>query len=463
MEIVALGAAIIILIVAVVLFLKRPVATGSISPADFERLKTENTALSISLAKAEEKTRGAIAEKESITALLKEEIDRLHDELLFVRNNLDQANQSLESGRSYYKSQQEKLNEQKIEVQQVREHFQKEFENIAEKLLKEKSKELVDVNRSNLDIILNPLKENIKAFEDKVEKVYKAESDERNVLRGEITQLVALNKQIGEDANNLTKALKGDTKKQGNWGEVILDRILEASGLIEGESYTKQGKGLSLTDEDGNRFQPDIIIHLPDKKHIVIDSKVSLIAYERLVNADDDAERETHLKHHIASIKNHINGLGSKNYQDLYGINSPDFVLLFVPIESSFAIATQRDVELFEFAWNKKVVLVTPSTLLATLKTVASIWKQEQQTRNAIEIASKAGLLYDKFVGFIADLKKIGDNLDKTKENYNEAFSKLSGGSGNLIGRVEVLRKLGAKTSKQIDQKYLEETSGDSE
>ena len=210
-------------------------------------------------------------------------------------------------------------------------------------------------------------------------------------------------------------------------------------------------------DEDGNRFQPDVIINLPDNKHIIIDSKVSLIAYDRLVNCETEEERETYIRQHILSIKSHINGLGGKNYQDLYGINSPDFVLLFVPIESSFVLAIQHDVELFEFAWNKKVVMVTPSTLLATLKTVASIWKQEQQTKNAIDIATKAGALYDKFVGFITDIKKIGDNLDRSKEAYNEAFGKLSTGSGNLVGRVEVLRKLGAKASKQIDQKFIEE------
>jgi len=455
MTVAVLVASLVILLIAVLLFLKKPAAADGVSADEVARLKNENDQLKIAVAVADQKSLGIITEKESITDLLKQENDRISEELASVRANLDQANQSLESARSYYKIQQEKLTEQKADIEQMRNHFQKEFENVAEKLLKEKSKEFVDVNRNNLDTILNPLKENIKAFEEKVEKVYKAESDERNVLRGEINQLMMLNKQIGEEANNLTKALKGDAKKQGNWGEVILDRILEASGLVEGEGYTKQGKGNTLTDEEGNRFQPDIIINLPDKKHIIIDAKVSLVAYERLVNCEDDVERALHIRSHITSIKGHILGLGSKNYQNLYGINSPDFVLLFVPIESSFAIATQHDIELFEFAWNKKVVLVTPSTLLATLKTVASIWKQEQQTRNAIEIASKAGLLYDKFVGFINDIKKIGDGLDKTKETYNEAYSKLSTGSGNLVGRVEVLRKLGAKTTKQIDQKFL--------
>ncbi|HTI59971.1 DNA recombination protein RmuC [Mucilaginibacter sp.] len=457
MSVAFLIVSIIILLIAVFFFLKKPRGVEGISEDELIKLKTENDQLKVDVATQQGRVNGLVSEKESIISLMKEEKDRLINELTTERSKLDQANQSLESARSYYKAQQEKIQEQKAEVEQIRQNFQREFENIANKLLEEKSQKFAETNKNNLDVLLNPLKENIKLFEEKVEKVYKAESDERNVLKGEITKLMELNKQISEEANNLTKALKADTKKQGNWGEVILDRILEASGLIEGESYTKQGKGLNLVDEDGNRFQPDVIINLPDNKHIVIDSKVSLLAYERLVNCDTEEERESYVKQHILSIKGHINGLGGKNYQDLYGINSPDFVLLFVPIESSFVIAIQRDLELFEFAWNKKVVMVTPSTLLATLKTVASIWKQEQQTKNAIDIATKAGALYDKFVGFIADLKKIGDNLDRSRDAYNEAFGKLSTGSGNLVGRVEVLRKLGAKATKQIDQKFIEE------
>ncbi|MDB5143273.1 MAG: rmuC [Mucilaginibacter sp.] len=457
MNSVILIVSIVILLIAVVLFLKRPKSADGISADEIRILKNENDQLKIGLATADARHNGLLSEKESVTNLLKEEKDRLITELSQEREKLNQANQSLESARSYYKAQQEKIQEQKAEVEQIRQNFQREFENIANKLLEEKSLKFNETNKTSLDLLLNPLKENIKLFEEKVEKVYKAESDERNILKGEISKLMELNKQISEEASNLTKALKADTKKQGNWGEVILDRILEASGLIEGESYTKQGKGLNLTDENGNRFQPDVIINLPDKKHIIIDSKVSLLAYERLVNCETEEERESYIKQHLLSIKSHISGLGSKNYQDLYGIDSPDFVLLFVPIESSFVIAIQTDLELFEFAWNKKVVLVTPSTLLATLKTVASIWKQEQQTRNAIDIATKAGALYDKFVGFIADLKRIGDNIDRSKEAYNEAFGKLSTGSGNMIGRVEVLRKLGAKATKHIDQKFIED------
>jgi DNA recombination protein RmuC len=457
MDVVVLGAAIAILLIAVLLFLKKPKGLDNLSADELLRLKAENDTLKISLARTEERAGGLTYERDKAEKNLQDErlryeamVRDLNQELLAEKGRMTKAEEA-------FKAQRERLAEQELYMQELQQKFKLEFENVANKLLDEKSQKFNEVNKTSLDLLLNPLKENIKLFEEKVEKVYKAESDERNVLKGEISKLMELNKQISEEANNLTRALKADTKKQGNWGEVILDRLLEASGLIEGESYTKQGKGLNLTDEDGNRFQPDVIINLPDNKHIVIDSKVSLLAYERLVNCDTDEDKDMHLKQHLVSIKGHINGLGGKNYQDLYGINSPDFVLLFVPIESSFAIAVQADIELFEFAWHKKVVLVTPSTLLATLKTVASIWKQEQQTRNAIDIATKAGALYDKFVGFINDLKKIGDNIDRAKENYNDAFSKLSNGNGNLIGRVEVLRKLGAKSTKVIDQKFIEE------
>jgi DNA recombination protein RmuC len=442
MEIWILGTLIIISFIIIV-FIKKSGTSGLIPPAEFEKVKNENEQLKISLAILEERSRG-----------LANEIDRFQDELRLERDKSALASQSLESSRSYYKAQQEKIAEQKADIESIQEKFSKDFELIANKILDEKTQKFTESNRSNLDILLNPLKENIKAFEDKVEKVYKAESDERNILKGEISKLMDLNKQISEEASNLTRALKSDSKKQGNWGEVILDRILEASGLIEGQSYTKQS---SFTHEDGNRLQPDVVVSLPDNKHVIIDSKVSLIAYDRLVNSETDDDRKIHLKSHLLSIRTHITGLSGKNYHDLYGVNSPDFVLLFVPIESSFAVAIQNDLELFEFAWNKRVVIVTPSTLLATLRTISSIWKQEQQTKNAIEIATRAGALYDKFVGFISDLKRIGDNLDKAKENYNDAFGKLSSGTGNLVGRVENLRKLGARTARQIDRKFLEE------
>lgn len=442
----------IILLIAVFLFLKKPKAIELISADELNKLRYEYDQLKISLAKAEEKSSGLTAEKESITNFLKEEKNRLVDELLYERTQLAEANKSLESARAYYKSQQEKLQEQKTEIEQIRTQFQREFENVAEKLLKEKSKEFTDINRSNLDVILNPLKENLKAFEDKVEKVYNMEAAERNTLKGVITQLMDLNKQISDEAQNLTKALKGDNKKQGNWGEVILERVLERSGLVRDQEYRIQA---AMQAPDGTRYQPDVIIDLPDEKHLIIDSKVSLIAYEKLVNADTEDDRKLFAKAHVESIRGHVTGLSAKKYHDLYKINSPDFVLLFVPIESSFSIAVQLDGELFNYAWDRKVVIVSPSTLLATLRTIASMWKQERQNRNVLEIARLSGDMYDKFVGFLGDMDNIGKNINQTQSAYNNAINKLSEGRGNLTTTAEKIKKLGAKADKQIDQKYI--------
>ena len=457
MEVAGIALLIVILIVLVLLFLKKPQAAISlISIEDFEKLKGENEMLKINLAKADERVSNLLAEKENITLLLKQEQKRLIDELQAERDRLADANRELESTRSFYIAEKEKLIEQKASLEQNQEKFNKDFELIANKILEEKSTKFIEQNRTNLDIILNPLKENIKAFEDKVEKVYKAESDERNTLKGVISLLMDQSKQIQEDANNLTKALKGDTKKQGNWGEVILEKVLERSGLVRDQEYRIQA---SHTSAEGGRYQPDVVIDLPDDKHLVVDAKVSLVAYERSVSAETEEEREGHVKAHLASIKNHIQELSAKNYQDLYKINSPDFVLLFVPIESSFSIAVQKDAELFNFAWDRKVVIVSPSTLLATLRTIASMWKQERQNRNVFEIAEQAGFLYEKFVGFLKDMEDIGRHIGSTQKAYDGAFNKLKEGSGNMINKIENLKKLGAKVknNKQIDIKYLEE------
>ena len=457
MEVTGIALLIVILIVLVLLFLKKPQAAISlISIEDFEKLKGENEMLKINLAKADERVSNLLAEKENITLLLKQEQKRLIDELQAERDRLADANRELESTRSFYIAEKEKLIEQKASLEQNQEKFNKDFELIANKILEEKSTKFIEQNRTNLDIILNPLKENIKAFEDKVEKVYKAESDERNTLKGVISLLMDQSKQIQEDANNLTKALKGDSKKQGNWGEVILEKVLERSGLVRDQEYRIQA---SHTSAEGGRYQPDVVIDLPDDKHLVVDAKVSLVAYERSVSAETEEEREGHVKAHLASIKNHIQELSAKNYQDLYKINSPDFVLLFVPIESSFSIAVQKDAELFNFAWDRKVVIVSPSTLLATLRTIASMWKQERQNRNVFEIAEQAGFLYEKFVGFLKDMEDIGKHIGSTQKAYDGAFNKLKEGSGNMINKIENLKKLGAKVknNKQIDIKYLEE------
>ncbi|WP_029274933.1 DNA recombination protein RmuC [Pedobacter borealis] len=454
MEIAGVALLIVILIVLVVLLLKKPQAALSIiSVEDFDRTKSENESLKISLAKADERVSNLSAEKEHITTLLKQEQQRLINELQAERDRLADANRELESTRSFYLAEKEKLAEQKLSFEQSQEKLNKDFELIANKILEEKSSKFIEQNRTNLDIILNPLKENIKAFEDKVEKVYKAESDERNTLKGVISLLMDQSKQIQEDANNLTKALKGDSKKQGNWGEVILEKVLERSGLVRDQEYRIQASHISA---EGGRYQPDVVIDLPDNKHLVVDAKVSLVAYERSVSAERDEEREGYVKQHLASIKNHILELSAKNYQDLYKINSPDFVLLFVPIESSFSIAVQKDAELFNFAWDRRVVIVSPSTLLATLRTIASMWKQERQNRNVMEIARLSGSMYDKFVGFISDMENIGKHIKNGQDAYDKAINKLSVGSGNLTNTSEKIKKLGAKTTKQIDTKYLD-------
>ncbi|MBB2150161.1 DNA recombination protein RmuC [Pedobacter gandavensis] len=431
MEAAIIALLIIILVVVIVLFLKKPLAGN------------QHIAL---LALKEE-------EHQKSLNWLKEEKLRLEDELNDLRNNFLLERSKVIKSEESLVAQREKQAEQELYIADLQTRFKLEFENIANKVLEEKTARFTEQNRTNLDLILNPFKENIKAFEEKVEKVYKSESDERNILKGVISQLMDQSKQIQEDANNLTKALKGDSKKQGNWGEVILERVLERSGLIKDREYRIQA---NLSAAEGNRMQPDVIIDLPDDKHVVVDSKVSLVAYERLVTAETDLERETHLKQHILSIKNHIQGLSDKNYHDLYQINSPDFVLLFIPIESSFGIAVQQDAELFNYAWDRKVVLVSPSTLLATLRTIASIWKQERQNRNVLEIARLSGSMYDKFVGFLTDMENIGRNIRQSQDAYDKALNKLSTGAGNLANTSEKIKKLGAKATKQIDTKFLD-------
>jgi DNA recombination protein RmuC len=456
MEYIAVALLVVVLIVLIILLVRKPETTSAqFSVEDFERVRVENESLKINLAKADERVSNLSTEKEHITALLKQEQQRLIDELQTERDRLADANRELESTRSFYLAEKEKLAEQKVSFEQSQQKLNKDFELIANKILEEKSTKFIEQNRTNLDIILNPLKENIKAFEDKVEKVYKAESDERNTLKGVISLLMDQSKQIQEDANNLTKALKGDSKKQGNWGEVILEKVLERSGLVRDQEYRIQA---THTAADGSRFQPDVVIDLPDDKHLVVDAKVSLVAYERSVSAETDDERDSYLKQHLVSIKNHIQELSSKNYHDLYKINSPDFVLLFVPIESSFSIAVQKDAELFNFAWDRRVVIVSPSTLLATLRTIASMWKQERQNRNVMEIARLSGNMYDKFVGFIGDMENIGRYVKQSQDAYDKALNKLSEGSGNLVNASEKIKKLGAKATKQIDTKYLDIT-----
>ncbi len=381
-----------------------------------------------------------------------EERDVLKADLKEAQEKLSEVEKNLASARTHFKDQEARQAEQKAEFEELNKRFNTEFENLANKILDEKSKKFTDQNKENLEIVLKPLRERIKDFEKKVDEKYDNEQKERASLKGEIKTLHELNKQISEEAHNLTTALKGDSKKQGNWGELILERILESSGLIKGEEYTTQDVTYNDT---GDRLFPDVVVQLPDDKQIIIDSKVSLVAYERFVNADDEDNRNQWLKAHITSVKAHIKGLSEKNYHTSKGMNSPEFVLMFMPIESSFSASIRADDELFNFAWDKRIVIVSPSTLLATLRTVSSIWKQDRQTKNALDIAEKSGRLYDKFVGFIEDMQKIGDRLNSTQKVYDEGMKKLSEGSGNLVRRAEELKKMGAKANKQLPSEIL--------
>jgi DNA recombination protein RmuC len=337
----------------------------------------------------------------------------------------------------------EKLENQKLEIETLQKRLTSEFENIATKILKERSDEFSVSNHKSLSEILNPLKERIQLFEKKVDETYDKELRDKISLREEVRKLTELNTRVSEEANNLTKALKGDIKKQGNWGEVILERVLERSGLTKGQEYERE---VVVEGADHMVQRPDVIIQLPDNKHIVIDSKVSLVAYERLMSAETEEKRVVYLKDHINSLRSHVKLLGEKNYQNAQNINTPDFVLMFLPIEASFSVAVQGDSEIFSYAWERKIVIVSPTTLLATLRTISSIWKQENQTKNAQEIARLSGALYDKFIGFTEDMAKIKANIDRTSSAYDDAMKKMKDGSGNIIRTAEKIKELGAKT-----------------
>ncbi len=330
--------------------------------------------------------------------------------------------------------------------------LKEQFENLANDILEQKSRKFTDQNKENLGHLLNPLKEKIENFEKKVEQSNKDSLAWNATLKQQIAHLAELNKQINEEARNLTLALKGETKTQGNWGEFILESILEKSGLVKDREYVVQE---SMTTEEGKRYQPDVVVKLPDDKHVIIDAKVSLVAYERFVNSSDEEERKQQLNLHVQSVRRHIKQLSDKEYQKLRDKEGLDFVLMFIPVEPAFSLAVQADNEIFLEAFDKNIVIVSPSTLVATLRTIASIWKNEYQSRNAIEIARQSGNLYDKFVGLTNDLLKVGRSMDAAKDTYEEAMNKLSTGKGNLVGRVENLRKLGAKASKSIDPKLL--------
>ena len=386
-----------------------------------------------------------IAEQQELNERQNSEIKDLQsdkNQLIGLKSQLAAQNESL----------QQLLDSQKEEIVKIQEEAKLQFENLANKILEEKTLKFTEQNQQNLKNILNPLQEKITDFEKKVENTHKESIDYHAALRQQILGLKEMNLQMSKETLNLTKALKGDSKIQGNWGELVLERVLEKSGLEKGREYEIQK---SFTTEEGNRVQPDVIINLPDGKKMIVDSKVSLTAYEKYINEEDDEQKSSFLKEHVNSLKRHVEQLGSKNYQHLYQMESPDFVLLFIPIEPAFAIALNEDTQLYNKAFERNIVIVTPSTLLATLRTIDSMWTNQKQQENAYEIARQAGALYDKFHGLLSDLISVGKKMDDAKAGYSDAMNKLIDGKGNLITSVEKLKKMGAKAKKALPENIL--------
>ena len=388
---------------------------------------------------------------------LKETISKIEIEREDIRKEKDFLNAELSRRNTEFENLQQHNLKRDEELAKQQEQLRKDFELMASKILDEKSEKFTLQNKENIKNILNPLEEKIKTFEKRVEDSQKESISMHSALKEQLLGLKDLNQQMAKEATNLTKALKGDSKTQGNWGELVLERVLEKSGLEKDREYFVQQ---NFQREDGSRVMPDVVLHLPDSKIMIIDSKVSLTAYEQLVNAEDE-ERPLFLKAHVNSIKKHVDQLSAKNYQDLYDIESPDFVLMFIPIEPAFAVAINEDNTLYNKAFEQNIVIVTPSTLLATLRTVDTMWNNEKQQQNAMEIAKQAGALYDKFEGLVSDLTGVGKKLDAAKSDYSAAMNKLVEGKGNLISRVEKIKKMGAKAKKALPESIIKRASDD--
>ena len=444
MEILFLIVGLLVGFVIAFLFLK---SKKTIPIEEVNRLNEEFNSLKVEAGKFSERNKLLESDKTSLQSELKSEREK--------SEKLTSDNSSL---RSDYSNLQTKLSEQKAEIEELQQKFTKEFENLANKIFKEKTDEFSKQSKTNLQEILNPLKERIVEFQSKVEETNKESIRGHASLREQLSMLKDINQQITQEAKNLTEALKGQSKTQGNWGEFILESILEKSGLVKGMQYVVQE---SLKTESGKRFQPDVIIKLPENKSIVIDSKVSLVGYERIVSSEKDDEKQSALREHINSIRSHIKNLSSKNYQNLYQLESLDFVLMFMPIEPAFALAVQNDQTIFNDAFEMNIVIVSPSTLLATLRTISSIWRQENQNRNALEIAKQSGDMLDKFTAFVDDLLSVGKGLISAKDNYDKAMNKLVDGRGNLVSRAEKIKELGAKASKQLPPSIINRADED--
>ncbi len=402
----------------------------------------------------------AVSEKNQF---LQQQIEEFKTEVSEKERSLLELTSQYSAKETELKNLNQRLQEQKQEMLEIGEKFNAEFRNLANEILEEKSKKFTEQNKTNLDQILKPLGEKIKEFEKKVEETYDKESKQRFSLKEEVKRLAELNQQVSKETNSLTKALKGESKTQGNWGEVILVSILERTGLRKGYEYTVQD---SFTQDTNKRFQSDVIVHYPGERSIIIDSKVTLTAYDNYVAAQSEGEQQAALKAHLASVKNHINELASKNYQDIDEIKTLDFVVMFMPVEPAYLLAIQNEPQIWNYAYEKRILLISPTNLIAVLKMIESLWKQEYQNRNVLEIARQGGELYDKFVGLIDDLIDIGNKLKQTHKSYEASMNKLSTGKGNLVGKVQKLKELGVKVKKNLPdnilKRALEDTGNDS-
>ncbi|MDO9011059.1 MAG: DNA recombination protein RmuC [Gallionella sp.] len=384
-------------------------------------------------------------------------IQREKDELAALRDQLTAERQRLSNQVSELSTSLDAERNKAVEnlaiLNNAREELRNQFKVLANEILEDKTKRFTEQNQTNISQLLEPLKIKITEFQGQVQEVYVQESKDRSALNEQVKQLMSLNSQLSKDAHNLTSALKGQAKTQGNWGELILEKVLEASGLRRGHEYDVQE---SHTRADGTRAQPDVVVHLPEDKHLIVDAKVSLNAYEEYANAETDHQRDAAMKRHLESVRNHIRELSEKNYQQLYGLKSLDFVLMFIPVEPAFMLAISHDSELWQDAWKRNVLLVSPSTLLFVVRTVAHLWRQEQQNRNAQEIATRGAELYDKLAGFVEDLDKLGDRLNQARDVYDKAYGKFTSGRGNVIRQAEMLKSLGVKPGKQLPQKLTD-------
>ncbi|MFM1745297.1 MAG: hypothetical protein RLZZ630_1234 [Bacteroidota bacterium] len=417
-------------------------------------MRSQQAVVGVSPELVEEQKRSAVLGGQADD--LRTQLARMGSELDALRSDLKESESARVRAESDAGNVQQRLKEHREELEALRVQMKDQFAAIASEVVMRNAARIQEEHKEKLEDVLNPLREKIERFENQVKLTHEERLREHQSLKDELGQLQSLNKSIGLEARNLVTALKGQAKTQGNWGEMILERVLESSGLVKGREYEVQS---SYQTEDGRRLQPDVIINLPEGRHIVIDSKVSLIAYDRHCQAEEnDPQRALALKEHLLSIRKHVRDLGGKNYQSLYGINTLDFVLLFVPIEPAFALAVENDQELFNEAFSQNIVLVTTSTMLATLRTIASIWRIEYQNKHALEIARQSGDLYDKFAALIDDMIAVGKKMQDAQVAYESTMNKLHTGRGNLVARVENLKKLGLKTTKQVNQRLIDRT-----